>query len=435
MTGGGGAGRAPGEGGRQATREFDPRRRSTTAVRVAANTAWMTAAALGGRVVSYGTFVLLARVFSETEVGAWAVILTALLLAEVIANLGLDKILVRDAARAPADRDRLTATILSFKLLAAAVTALAAYCCLRFGYPEIARTWPWATALALLAVPVIAATRTIEAWHTARENLRLPAVGQLLERLTLVLVLAAVWRSGAGFGWFVAASALAPAVRLLVVLIPARPHLRLAAPRGLRPLLGESFLLFGVEVMVGVYLRLDLIFVSKMDSLAAAGLYNAAYRIFECFTVIFSGYLAAVFPVLARKTGAPPRHGTMILGLAVVTAAAGLGILCRRPILLLFGPDYLAAAPALAMLLIALPLSYATSFLANSLVATGRSRKLLILAPAVVLVNAAANFLLIPRLSITGAGLAFVLSETASILILLAITRRRRAPEDGTPHA
>lgn len=405
---------------------------SSPGKRVMKNTLWMTAASFGGRVVSYGTFILLARFFTQTEVGVWAVLLTAFLFAEVISNLGLDKILIRDAARSRQEGEALLASILTVKLVAGTVTGAAACLSVYLGYPEIASAYPVAMVLSFLAIPAIAVTRTLEAWHTAMERLQFPAIAQMLERVALIAILIFVWLTRCSFGYFIALSALAPMVRLAVVYLPARHCVRMAVPRHLWPLLSESLILFAVEIMIGIYLRIDLIFVSKLDSLAAAGLYNAAYRIFEFFTIIFSGYLLAIFPSLARKAHLSAFKNTFLLGLGAVSAAALLGILFRNVIMGMFGESYLAASNAFIMLMLALPLSYVTSFMANSLIAMGRTRFLLIMALVVVGGNTLFNLLLIPRYSITGAGLAFVLSEIVSIAVLLYFSGFLRGNQKGS---
>ncbi|MDR1612310.1 MAG: oligosaccharide flippase family protein [Planctomycetota bacterium] len=387
--------------------------------RVVKNTLWMTAASFCGRMVSYGTFVLLARFFTQTEVGVWAVLLTAQLFAEIISNLGLDKILIRDASRDRREGERLLDAVMPVKLAAGAIVGLAAYLCVRLGYPEIAGAYPAALAISFAAIPLIAVTRSLEAWHAAREQLRIPAIAQVLDRVVLVCVLAGVWLTRRDFGYFIGLSVLAPMARFLADYIPVRRMVRLAiAGRGW-PLLSESVILFTVEIMAGIYLRIDLIFVSKLDSLAAAGLYNAAYRVFEFSTIIFSGYLLAIFPGLARKARLGLFESTFLPGLGVVAFAAILGILFRNAVMGLFGPAYLAASPAFAWLMTALPLSYVTSFMTNSLIAMGKTRFLLVMAVIVVGGNTLFNWLLIPRFSIAGAGMAFVLSEVVSIAVLL----------------
>lgn len=387
------------------------------------NTLWLTLAAMGGRAVSYGTFILLARCFTEREVGVWAVLLTAYLFSEIISNLGLDKIVIRDVAQRPEEGERLLAAALAVKLLVSIPTGAAALAAVYWGYPEIASAYPAAIILFFLAVPAIAVTRSLEAWHTARETMAIPALAQVTERIVLLGLLSIFWLAGLPFGFFIGASAIAPLARLAVVLKPAWIHLRKPRLDLARPLISESLVLFAVEAVAGLYLRVDLILVSKLGSLEEAGLYNAAYRVFEFFTVVFSGYLLAIFPALARRARFSNFKSTFQLGLLVVVVAALIGFWLRHFILGLFGPAYLAASSAFSLLMLALPLSYMTSFFSNYLVASGQTRILLICAPVVVAANVAMNFFFIPKIAIAGAGLAFVLSELTSCLLLLILCK------------
>ena len=103
-------------------------------------------------------------------------------------------------------------------------------------------------------------------------------------------------------------------------------------------------------------------------------------------------------------------RSTFWLGLAVILAASGAGILSRNLLLGMFGPAYLEAGQAFIALMLTLPLCYTTSFLANFLVATGRVSLLLGMSLIVVSTNILLNLVLITRFSFTGAPSSFLLS-------------------------
>ncbi len=391
--------------------------------RIVKNTIFLTVASFGGRFVSYITFVLLARFFTPTEVGVWAVLLTAYLMAEVISNLGLDKIVIRNLAQNTENAESFLASTLVLKIGTSVVVGLAASLIVLVSYSEISGSYPVASVLFFLAVPIVGVTRTIEAWHTAREQMAVVAVAQILERIVLFALLGCFILTEASFGYFIAASALAPIVRFLVVLRPAWPHVYLKWPQNLRPLLAESLVLFGVELIAGIYMRLDLILISKLGSLEEVALYNASYRVFEFFTVVFGGFLVAIFPSVARRANLSVFKNTFLIGCVIVVVAAILGIALREPIMGLFGPSYLEAANTLLILMLALPLSYVTSFMVNYLVASKHTRLVFVLAVVTVGSNLLFNFMLIPKYSIWGAAVAFLLSEIVSCIILFFVAK------------
>lgn len=386
------------------------------------NTLWLTGALAAGRGLSYLGFILLARMYSEQEVGIWAVLLTASLFAEVISNLGLDKIVVRDIIRSEADdAASLLSSTLLIKFIFSIVVAGTTYTAIMLWYPEIAANYSASVGIYLCVIPCIAVTRTLEAWHTAGEKMHIPALAQVLERFSLLFFIVLCWLTKADFNLFLIAGAFSPILRCLVVLKGVLSHIRPPGFGKYKSLFKEALLLFAVEAVAGVYLRVDILLVSRMQSLEAAAQYNAAFRMFEVFTILFAGYLTAVFPSLVKRTRFDGLKGTFLLGLAVMFIAAFLGILSRKFLLGLFGPSYLAAADAFSALMLTLPLCYATSFLTNYLIASGRIPLLLRMSVVVVSSNVLLNLALIPRLSITGAGLAFFLSEVLSCIFMAVI--------------
>ncbi len=387
--------------------------------RILHNTLWLTAAFLGGRLISYVGFIIIARTFTEREVGVWAILLTASLFCEILSSLGLDKLMVREVVRSARDEaPQLLSSILLIKLGISFVVGALAYAGIMLAYPEVAAQYAASTAIFLCSVPCIAVTRSLEAWHTALEKMHIPAIAQVVERCALFTLTFFAWQAGAGFGFFIACSALAPVARFFIALWGVRPYLRAPQPRKYGGLLREALALFAVDAVAGLYQRVDILLLSFLGSLEAAGLYNVAYRMFEFATIAFAGYITAIFPSLIRKMTASHLKSSFLLGLALTVAVAAGGILLRQFLLSLFGPVYLAADSALLILMLVLPFCYATSFMTYYLVATGEVRLLLKISAMVVLSNVLLNVLLIPHFSIVGSAMAFLLAEVLSLGVL-----------------
>ena len=251
--------------------------------------------------------------------------------------------------------------------------------------------------------------------------MHVPALAQVFERFSLLLVIGACWVFEVPFVVLLVLAAVAPFMRFLIVLRGVAGQFRMPSVGRSKSLLGEGLLLFAVEATAGVYLRVDILLISQMRSLEAAAQYNAAFRLFEVFTVLFAGYLTAVFPSLVRKRHFESPRSTFWLGLAVILAASGAGILSRNLLLGMFGPAYLEAGQAFIALMLTLPLCYTTSFLANFLVATGRVSLLMGMSLIVVSTKILLNLVVIPRCSLTGAALSFLLSEIVRCILLAVV--------------
>ncbi|NMC50296.1 MAG: oligosaccharide flippase family protein, partial [Desulfovibrio sp.] len=379
--------------------------------RTMGNTAWLTTSMAATRILAYVQFVLVVRAFSDVDVGIYAVCLTAVLFAELLANLGLDRVVVREVARMGRPE---AGELFESSLLLKTAAALAAYAlCLGvfwLVYPEIVAPHGAAVASFLAYVPVCALARSFESHFTAMERMAVPAVGQFAERLVMLAAGVAAWMGFIGFDMFLAVFPLAAVVRTLVpgiVFLAARERgpLRLSRSRALG-LVSQSSWMFGVEIVAVAYFRLDIFMLSKMVDLGGTGLYQAAYKVFDFFIAMFTGYLTAIFPAMARND-VRLRPSMLALGTAVVFVVFSVPVIALRTTILgLFRPEYIQAAPVLTCLMLALPLVYANSMLANFAVASHRVRTLFAVAVPMLAVNVGLNLGLIPRFGILGSALA-----------------------------
>ncbi len=409
-----------------------PRPAPASSVRLLANTAWLTAANLIARIIGYGGFILLARAYSSADVGTYAVLVTGMIFAELAGNLSLDKILVRDLARGAEDPAGLVSAALLLKLCASVLGAGAITVLLFAMYPEFGGIRPQVVVYMSGAVPV-AMARLVESLYMARERMMEPALAQLAERGTQFLILLGAWLGWYGFPVLLLLLPATGIVRLcallcmtgehgneLARLLRALPgHIR-ACPPAMRQLLSEAARLLAVEVMAGIYFRIDVFLLARMTTFSDTGLYHVAYRVLDVMAAVFTGYLAAVFPMLARRGRGAPFTVIILSGL-VVMVPASLGVIAfRAEILGLFGTAYGQAATVLVWLMAACPLVYIASMFANIAIAMGRIGMLVRLAFAMMTLNVALNLLLIPFYSITGAAIATFVCECVSLVLFTA---------------
>ena len=96
--------------------------------RLFSNSVAMAAANVLGRGVGYVYLILMARRLDARYLGIYAVLVTAAMLVELLSNLGLDKILIREIASSGAATGQgLFLTALPLRLAMAAVCAPAAW--------------------------------------------------------------------------------------------------------------------------------------------------------------------------------------------------------------------------------------------------------------------------------------------------------------------
>jgi O-antigen/teichoic acid export membrane protein len=200
--------------------------------------------------------------------------------------------------------------------------------------------------------------------------------------------------------------------------IPLRELFHAALPLGIASLCQQA------------YFYVDNLFVRAWCGREDLGHYNIAVRV---LSILIMGALyatQAAMPWLVREHNAG-RLGASVARLAQpLFALAGFGCGLLAPwtefLLRFFGERFEGAGPTLRWLLGAVTAIYAGAALMTALVASGRMRSILAIAATALGVNVIANFALVPRLGIEGAGIATLATESFVVVAGLVALRRAR---------
>lgn len=398
-----------------------------SAARLYSNSAFMTVTNLAGRGISYAYIILMAKRLGVRTIGAYAVLVSTSMLLELVSNLGLDKILIREIASSEAGVGQgYFQAAVQIRIAVAAVSATVAWALLMVFFKDLPAS-PVSVALYLSAIFFIVAARNCEAFLTAHERLLPVAASQLVERVVIFGAVLLLALGDLSFNQLICIAPFASLARLLVV---ARSTFRLWAPKVIsqRPqrkkLLGQALELFSVEILSIVYGRSDMFLVAKMNGLGAAGVYQICYKVFDVCVSLFAGFLQAVFPRMVRDRSRKSLRRILGAGTVLVAIPAGIIILARHQILGALKPEYLSGSNALIWLMLTIPVMYFTSTIANVAIVAGRTRLLIGAATLLIGANVALNLVLIPRYAITGAAFSTFACELMSAVVLAPIVLR-----------
>jgi len=182
-----------------------------------------------------------------------------------------------------------------------------------------------------------------------------------------------------------------------------------------------------------LYFKGDVVILKAVAGDVEVGAYSAAYKIFEGLMIVPSVVLAATFPPLARANGDPERQRRWEAALVALLLALGLGVgaalylASDRLIGVVYGAGFARAVPSLRVLAGALPILFLNFGLTHFLIARDLGRRNLLFAALMLVVNVAANLILVPRMLGPGAAWATLLTEVAlAICCALALTLRSR---------
>jgi O-antigen/teichoic acid export membrane protein len=292
----------------------------------------------------------------------------------------------------------------------------------------------------VFVAPFSGATR---AFFTAREQGYLIALGDLALALGMAVFTAVAVASHLGYrGVVVAVTGGYLAQALVMASIAATRGLRIGFDRRSGTLMLRLALpLAGTLVLNYLYFRLDLLLLSWLKNDVEVARYGLAYRVLEGLMVLPTYVMLALFPSLARSEGDHPRLastvGAALGGLEAIALpmAALLAIFSPEIVVLLGGHKYADAAPVLAILAVALGISYLNGVFGNALVALGHQRRLLWLTMATLAINLIVNLALIPPWGPVGAATAVVVSEIVALAVVRGFYVRTVGPPSSPPHS
>jgi O-antigen/teichoic acid export membrane protein len=194
----------------------------------------------------------------------------------------------------------------------------------------------------------------------------------------------------------------------------------------------DIFPLGAAALLSALYFRIDVYFIQQWHGVQPVGGYHAAFRLVEALRLLPAAVMAVTFPLLvqARDTGLVRKIGGG-LGMAGVALAAVCALGAPIIIRVIYGESYAYAAPAFAVLSLALPLFFLNYALTHQVIGWEGQRAYLAIVIAALAGNIGANLLLVPSRGILGASIATVLTEiVVTVGCLYALVHRANLREE-----
>ncbi len=374
----------------------------------------------------------LARSLAADQFGVYAFLIAYLSFFQIACDYSIDTVLVREMSVAGCDRETLLRAGLGLKLLLGCALALAA--CVLVSPLSSGQVPVSLMAVAALALPS-ALGGAYRAYFRAEIDIRavfLLALGRLL-LLASGVVAAVVWDLGLPgiFGAVVIANLLSAAAVGLLLRDRVQPLPAFNAEAWVL-LLRAAAPLLGTALAITVSLRAGQMLLMSMRGPVEVGLYGAASRIAEAFTLLPEALMIAVLPLMASLHGEDVDAARRAAARAVRYLVAPIGaavLLCavegRAIMELLFGPSFAPAAPVLLVLAFTALFAAAGTVMLNLLVAAGRVKTLYRNTACFAVFNVILSWLLIGPYGELGAAVAVLAGSAASQISLAMLPRTR----------
>ena len=405
-----------------------PRSRSTLH-----NAGLLFAGQLTSRLVALVYFAILARQLGPDLYGALGLGASLGIIFAVLLEPGLNSLLIRDVARDPASAADRFAELLGYKVAMLGVAwALAMGTGFLLGYRG---DLLWAVLFSGGSVLLVAFEDVSAATLVARDRMDLEGLLRFSSKLIIAAGGFAALALHAPFRWVVGSMTASGIVVAFVGLAFVRSAgLRLGMsfhlPQMFRLVL-TAWPLALTGVLWLVTLRLDQVLASQFGVPAAdIGNYNAAVKVMESLVFVPNAITLAFQPILARAWADGIDRCSKELSLALEAAlsltlpvALGGAVLAGSLTSIIYGAHFSEAGVLLSLQILALPFIAIQFVSFSTLIAAGALRSQAVIVAVNMVVNVAANLLLVPRYGIVGATWAALLGGGAAAITCLVVLR------------
>ncbi len=398
---------------------------------IAKNTGVLFASRVIGRVLSFIYVIYMVRYLGPSNFGVLAFALAFTAIFGVIADFGLQPLIVREVARDKSLAIKYLANVSVIKIILVIFTlALIALTINLLGYPEQTIRVVY---LVALSVAFNTFTQTFYAIFQAYEKMEYQSLGQILYG---VLMLGGVFVAikynfdVAGFALlYLFASICMLGYNFIILKWKVLQEFRLRMVEVdwsfWKSTIKEA-LPFGLALtFMMIFYWIDSVMLSLMKGNTVVGWYNAAYRMVLILLFIPQSFIAAIYPVMSKFYVSSQDSLRLFLEksfkyLTMLGIPIGVGttLLAKRFILLIFGTEYLNSVLPLQILVWSSVFIFMSQPFGNLLNSINKQAIITKVTAICVGVNVVSNLILIPKYSLIGASIATVLTQFIGSLLI-----------------
>ncbi len=401
----------------------------STVRRVAKNSGVMMAGTLAEALIKLVAIVYLARYLGSVGYGKYTFALSFVALLGVLADLDIDRILVREISVNKARASKILGNALVMRsilvLVALAVIAIGINL---LGYPPDTTMAVYIVSFTLVFTTLGNTLATIFTVHLKMEY---QVFANVLAKLVYALLIFWIAFNGGGLLDFVAAMVFSFAVNFFTVFLLSRsfvlPKLELDISLW-KEILTYSAPLAASAVFITIYTKINVVLLSLFQGDAAVGLFSAANALISNLAIIPYALALSLFPLMSSyfKSSMAAfiktyKMGFKLVLLIAVPIAVGTSILSDQIIALIYGEKYLASAHILSLLIWMGTFSFMNILFNFSIISMNKQWVIVRVVALMAFINVALNFLLVPTYSYIGTSIAAIVTEACGTVIFFYI--------------
>ena len=395
-----------------------------TVQKIAKNTGVIIAGNVAFRLVSLVVIIYLARYLGTAGFGKYSFVFAYLAFFGIITDLGLQQILVREMAREPSTAPTLIGNAYFIRLLLTVFAVVLSIVIITLlPYPVDTTSYIYIASITLFFISFSDFYATI---FQANLSMEYDVIAKLAFKfISAGLILWIIFSHGT-LTQVMIVLVISEGIKTLISYLFSRKFVRprFAIDFGLWSYLLKACLPLALTgVITIIYYRIDVIMLSVMMGDTAVGIYSAAYRLCDPFSLIPYALTMSLFPLMSAyfKSSKDDLIRTYALAfkyllIIALPLAVGVALVADKVILLIYGTSFADSSTVLQILIWSVMFGMVNALLWDVLVAIDMQKLIMWSVAFCAAVNIVLNILLIPVMSYNGAAIATV--TTVAILAL-----------------
>lgn len=373
----------------------------------------------------------LANYFGETAFGRLSIAIAYIGTFDIIADFGLNQIIVREISKHPEQEANLLGTGIIFKFLLS-ITAISSLLLIMpfLGYNTETLILIAIISINFLISTKISSTRTVlESVFQARLRMGVPVLCYIIDDLVFAILILLFVR-------FFHLNLVVTAILYVVCNLPGSVILAVQFFKLVKVNLRVQWqilsFLFRECLPVAALLlfsilttKIDVLMLSWMKGEAEVGLYSAATRLVYPLSFLSTPLTMSLFPLLAQFYATSKEQfikfakiGVKYVFLIGLIISVPLAFAAEKIIGSFYIPNYAASAPAFQLLIIALAFMYLNFYFIDLFINASKQKLVTWVMAASLIINIFLNLYLIPKWSFVGSAFAKLASTVFAFILL-----------------
>lgn len=378
-------------------------------------------------IFTYFFTIYTARYLGATNYGTLSLALAISSITTILIDLGFNTLLTRDVARDNSLTEKYISNIISIKLILFLIIFFLLILILNLlNYPE--KTVVYIVVFSLIFTSI---SGIFYAVFQAHENLKYQSIGGILNAsLLLGLALYAIYNKATLINFSLIYLVVGVIVFIYIFLVFRKnfflPKLKFDSTF-FRSKSKETIQFGLISIFVTTYVWIDTIILSIFKGNYDVGIYNVAYRLILILLFIPSIINYTIFPLMSKVYDSPESMNKIVelyfKLMLFVSLPLGFFITLQANniIILIFGPSYLPAVPALQILIWATVFTFLNSAFVQLMQSSNRQHILTRISGICMVLNIIINLFLIPIWGYLGASIVTFITEfSIAFLVILA---------------